>query len=370
MLSDRYLVGALTVVFVLLLAGIVFAGPGEEIPAGTTAKAVDVGALPSPTATAVTIRNASTTATVAGRSTVPRAANASGFATPQPNATVLVIKTLSRYIQNAGGDPGSQLRTPTIPETPTPPTPVPTSASGRAGTLAWSGEGTYVTEPFALDAGTIQVEITAGVLTMVQLRDAAGTAIGIATAGPQPATTPIHVPVTGTYRLEVWPFGDGHWTVAISSGPGPTAAPSLAPATVTTAAPVVVITTEVPTNPETTAPTTVETVTEATTGVPTTEPTQAPTPTPTQPRRSFTGNGTATTGAGGFDLNAGLAYFSYSTAGTGPFSVTLLDSDGAVTDIIAAGEGPLEGSKAISVPATGKYVLNVVAAGPWEVSIA
>ena len=155
-----------------------------------------------------------------------------GTSTPHPNETVLVFKTLDRYIQNAGGDPGSQIRTPVPPETPTPPTPVPTSASGPLGNLSWSGEGTFVTEPFGLTAGGIYVQVNAGVLTMVQLRDAAGTAIGIATAGPQPSNTTMQVPMAGTYRLEVWPFGAGPWTVTISYVSSPTAAPTLAPATV------------------------------------------------------------------------------------------------------------------------------------------
>ncbi len=207
LLSNRYLVGALAVVFVLLLAGIVLAGQGDSGATGASAQAVNVGALPSPTVTAVVIRNTSApTPAAAGRSAVPGAANASGAAnvsgnvTPHVNETVAVVKTLDRYIQNAGGDPGSQLRTPTLPATPTLPSPVPTSASGPLGALAWSGEGTYVTEPFSLNAGAIYVQVNAGVLTMVQLRDAAGSAIGIATGGPQPSNTTIQVPVAGNVQ--------------------------------------------------------------------------------------------------------------------------------------------------------------------------
>jgi hypothetical protein len=352
LLSNRYLVGALAVVFVLLLAGILLAGQGEGSPSGPSAQAAAVGPVTSPTVTAVMVRSTPSSAPAApGRSTVPGAANASGTVTPRPNQTVLVVKTLDRYIQNAGGDPGSQLRTPTLPATPTSPSPVPTSASKRMGNnLSWSGEGTYVTELFALEAGTIQVEMGAGVLTMAQLRDSTGTAIGIATAGPQPATTAIRVPTAGTYRLEIWPFGSGPWTVTISTVFSPTAMPTLAPATATTTTAIVIPET-LPVTAETTVPST---------PTPTAEPTQAP--------RTFTGNGTAATPP--FPLNAGLALFSYSTTTTGIFSVTLIDDGGGVASMIALVDGPTSGSKAISVPATASYRLNVNATGSWEVSVA
>lgn len=370
LLSNRYLVGVLAVVFVLLLAGILLAGQGQDDATGPSAQAANVGALPSPTVTAVMIRNASSpTPATAGRSTVPGIANASGNVTPRPNETVLVVKTLDRYIQDAGGDPGSQLRTPAVPVTPMPPSPVPTSASGRVGDLSWSGEGTYVTDPFRLEAGTVRLDVTAGVLTMAQLRDPAGTAIGIATAGPQVGGTTIRVPVSGAYRLEVWPFGPGPWTVAITYPSSPPAAPILAPVKVTTAGPIAAVPSEtLPVVAETTVPPT-PAPTETPTETPT-SPTQSPTPTltpmPTQASRTFTGNGTAATPI--FTLNEGLALFTYSTTATGTFSVTLVGS--AETALVPPTDGPLSGSKGVSVPATGSYLLNVAATGPWEVSIA
>ena len=355
-LSNRRLVSALGLVFIVLLAGILLAGQGQGGSTGAAAQAGDVGPYPSPTATAFTVRLSSTpTPAAPGRIAVPRATNVSGNVTPQPNETVLVVKTLDRYIQNAGGDPGSQLRTPYIPPTPVPPSPVPTSASGRVGNLSWSGEGSYVTEPFALDAGTIQLGMTANVLTMAQLRDAAGTAIGIGTAGPQPANTVIRVAVPGTYRLEVWPFGSGKWTVTISDAFIPTLAPTLAPATVTTTS-----------DAATSVPTTLQTLTVVTTEVPTTEPTATPTPMPTQESRSFQGNGTAATPP--FTLHEGLARFSFSTAGTGNFSVSLVGSGATV--LVPPTQGPYQGSKGVAVSTTGQYLLNVEATGPWEVSIA
>ncbi len=368
LLSNRYLVGALAVVFVLLLAGILLAGQGQPGAAGTSAQAVSVAPLPSPTVTAVVIRNTSSPGT-GGLSKVPGAANASANVTPHVNETVAVIKTLDRYIQNAGGDP-SQLRTPALPATPAPPSPVPTSASGPMGNLSWSGEGTYVTEPFALEAGPIYVQVNAEVLTMAQLRDAAGTAIGIATAGPQPSNTTMRVPAAGTYRLEVWPFGSGPWAVTISYVSSPTAVPTLAPVTGTTAAPITNVTSEVPTTgAETPVPTTAGTLTTATTEVPTTAQTPAPTPTPTQPPRTLKSNNSGTFSPT-IDLNAGLAVFSFSTEGTGPYSVALIDPAGELVDLIAFFNGPGSGSKSIHVPESVTYHLNVNAPGPWAVSVA
>ena len=209
-------------------------GQGQGGVAGTSAQAVGVAPVPSPTVTAVVIRN--TSSVPAGSSTARGTANASVNVTPHVNETVAVVKTLDRYIQNAGGDP-SQLRTPGLPATPSPPSPVPTSASGPMGNLSWSGEGTYVTEPFALEAGAIYVQVNAGVLTMAQLRDAAGTAIGIATAGPQPSNTTMRVPAAGTAGSGLAAPVPGR-AVNLCHVSSPTAAPTLGPVTVTTAVPI------------------------------------------------------------------------------------------------------------------------------------
>jgi hypothetical protein len=364
LLSNRVLVGAIGVVFVLLIAGVVLVPPAEEPVSGVSAQAA--GVVPATTPT-VTIAARTTPSQAAAR--VPSgnvSGNASGNVTPVPFETVLVVKTLDRYIQDAGGDPGSQLRTPAPAPTPTAPTSVPTSASGQTGTLSWTGEGTYVTEPFALFPGTIQVEMTAGALTMVQLRDLSGRAIGIATAGPQAAMTPISVPAAGTYRLEVWPFGAGTWSVRITY-PLPTTVPTLAP--------VVNVTTAVPTANVTTAPTTALETTILPTTANTTEVTTVPTtivpttvPTTPQARQKFEGgNGSYSPG---LDLNAGLAVFTYSTEGAGRFAVTLVDPAGKGIELIAFFTGPGEGSKSINVPATGTYHLNIEAPGTWMVSVA
>jgi hypothetical protein len=197
---------------------------------------------------------------------------------------------------------------------------------------------------------------------MVQLRDVSGRAIGIATAGPQAATTPISVPAAGTYRLEVWPFGAGTWSVRISY-PIPTTVPTLAPVVTVTTANV----TTVPTTPlETTIPPTTENTTVVTTVPTTTVQTVLPTPIP-QVRQKFEGgNGTFSPG---LDLNAGLAVFSFSTEGSGRFAVTLVDPAGKGIELIAFFTGPGEGSKSINIPATGTYHLNIEAPGPWKVSI-
>lgn len=363
LLSNRVLVGAIGVVFLLLIAGLVLAPPAEEAAPGVSAQAAGVAPVKTPT---VTIAVRTTTSQAPAR--VPSgnvSGNLSGNVTPVPLETVLVVKTLDRYIQNAGGDQGSQLRTPAPAPTPTVPTPVPTSASGQTGSLSWNGEGTYVTEPFALYPGTVQVEMTAGALTMVQLRDISGRAIGIATAGPQAATTPISVPAAGTYRLEVWPFGAGTWSVRISY-PLPTTVPTLAPVVIVTTANV----TTVPTTAlETTIPPTTANTMEITTVPTTTVPTTVlPTPTPIpQIRQKFEGgNGTFSPK---LDLNAGLAVFSFSTEGSGRFAVTLVDPAGKGIELIAFFTGPGEGSKSINIPASGTYHLNIEAPGSWKVSI-
>ena len=87
---------------------------------------------------------------------------------------------------------------------------------------------------------------------------------------------------------------------------------------------------------------------------------------PTQAPRTFTGNGNATTPV--FTLNQGLASFASSTTADGTFSVTLVGS--GETPLVAPAAGPLSSSKAVQIPATGSYLLNVTAGGPWEVSIA
>jgi hypothetical protein len=360
-LSNRYLVGALAVVFVLLLAGVLLAGQGTTVGSGSTAQAALVAPLPSPTVTAVTVQNRSplvnTSGLLGGSS---GGANTSGNWTPRPKETVLVVKTLDRYIQNAGGDPGSQLRTPM--QTQSIGTPAPGITTGPTGDLTWSGEGSYVTDPFRLEAGTARVDLTAEVLTMAQLRDQAGTAIGIATAGPQPGGATIGVPVSGAYRLEIWPFGPGPWTVAITYPSAPTAIPTLAPVTVNTTA----LMTVVPSENLTTAAETSVPPTQTPTETPTAPPTQASAPMPTQAPRTFTGNGNATTPV--FTLNQGLATFTSSTTANGTFSVTLVGS--GETPLVAPAAGPLSSSKPVQIPATGSYLLNVMAGGPWEVSIA
>ena len=360
-LSNRYLVGALAVVFILLLAGVLLAGQGTTVGSGSTAQAAQVAPLPSPTVTAVTVQNRSplvnTSGLLGGSS---GGANTSGNWTPRPKETVLVVKTLDRYIQNAGGDPGSQLRTPM--QTQSIGTPAPGITTGPTGDLTWSGEGSYVTDPFRLEAGTARVDLTAEVLTMAQLRDQAGTAIGIATAGPQPGGATIGVPVSGAYRLEIWPFGPGPWTVAITYPSAPPAIPTLAPVTVNTTAPIPVV----PSENLTTAAETSVPPTQTPTETPTAPPTQASAPMPTQAPRTFTGNGNATTPV--FTLNQGLATFTSSTTANGTFSVTLVGS--GETPLVAPAAGPLSSSKPVQIPATGSYLLNVMAGGAWEVSIA
>lgn len=356
-LSNRYFVGALALVFVLLLAGIVLAGQVSEVSPSIPSTGASVGTVLTPTPTATAARPTTPVVTATPRKgATTKPANASWNTTPIPFETVLVVKTLDRYVQNVGGD-ASQIRTPTPRATPTEPTPVPTSASAPVGELSWSGEGTFVTDLFALDAGPLRVDMTAGVLTMAQLRDASGTAIGIATAGPQPSSTTLQVPLAGTYRLEVWPFGLGAWTVSLSY-PSPTAMPTLPPTTIPTMAPPVNNTTEVPTTgAETPTPTASETAT--------TVATESPTPTPTQNNVTFESNDTQAVGP--FTLNEGPALVTYTSETNGTFALTLIGDE--VSVIVPETEGPVSGSQWVMVPTTGEYRLNVIAVGRWIVSI-
>jgi hypothetical protein len=355
LLSSPYLVGALGVVFVLLVAAALLSGSGASDGGGpAAAQAANVGPLPSPTVTvsAAVSRTPPVTVPPGGRATANGTGNVTGNVTPYVPETVAVIKTLDRYIQNAGGDPGSQLKDP-APATPATPLPM-GSVPGQTGLLSWSGEGSYVTDPFALQAGVVRVDLAAGVLTMAQVRDQTGAAIGIATAGPEPGSTMIRVPAPGTYRLEVWPFGPGTWTVSITYPLTPTTAPTLAPVDVTTAVPTAANTSEAPT-------------TVATTIAPTETPTPTATPTPMPTQESHTFNGGAGTVALDITLNQGLALFTYSSTANGTFALSLVGSGETV--LVPPTEGPLSGSKGVAVPATGPYFLNVVAPGEWTVSI-
>lgn len=382
-LSKPAVIGVLAVVFTLLLAGLVLAsgvsGTATSDGAGTrvsTEAGGQVGAAgPNATPTLAVTRPP----VIQVPEVIPVVVNESANETPRPLETVLSVHTLGRYIQNAGGDEGNQLltRTPVASPSPTASTPAPTTTrrAGPIGDLAWAGDGSYVTDAFQLNAGDVRLDLTAEQLTMVQLLDLNRTAIGIATAGPDPGGATIRVPSSGSYRIEVWPFGTGLWTARITmlNVSAPVSTPSLFPTIVETPTPVTTTPTTLPAVSVETTPVPAATETSAVSPAPTeiaipastTPPTL--TPPPTQVPHTYTGNGTSVTPY--FQLLPGVALFTYQHAGNGTFSVTLIDGEGTVTDQVVQVNGTVAGSKAVSIPRQENYLLNVAAEGAWEVSV-
>ncbi|HQJ88708.1 MAG TPA: zinc ribbon domain-containing protein, partial [Methanoregulaceae archaeon] len=250
-LSNPVVIGGLGLVFVLLLVGLVLApGLGSPAPTGTkagTGLVVDAGGplnAPSPTWTDRPVTTPSPVVEVP--EVIAGPANATPNATPRPRETVLSVRTLDRYIQNAGGDGGDQLATPssspTIPLPTFVPGPTRTVTPGPLGDLVWAGEGYYITPPFVLGAGEVRLELAAQDMTMAQLLDANRTVLGIVTAGPNTGGTTVRVPETGLHRIEIWAFGTGPWKVRVTvvanatafPVPSPTVAPIPVPSPSTT----------------------------------------------------------------------------------------------------------------------------------------
>jgi len=71
-----------------------------------------------------------------------------------------------------------------------------------------------------------------------------------------------------------------------------------------------------------------------------------------------------------FDLPAGLVLFEVTHEGDrGAFLIRLLDEAGTEVDVLARGDGRFGGSKAIGIPADGRFLLDVAATGSWRVRI-
>lgn len=82
--------------------------------------------------------------------------------------------------------------------------------------------------------------------------------------------------------------------------------------------------------------------------------------------QEFTGTGQRATEL--FPLPQGLSVFELEHRGSsGDFVVQLFDDTGTLVGELARANGPFQGSKAIPVPRTGNYVLDVAATGPWSV---
>ena len=380
-LSSPLVVGGLTALFVLLLVGLVFAqGLGTPIPSGTeggTGLASEAGGpLNAPPSTPTPTPEVSRPPVIEVPEVISLPTNVTQNATPRPLETVLLVRTLDRYIQDAGGDGDDLLATPSSSLTllPTSSTPgsVITMTPGPVGDHVWAGEGNYVTPSFVLDAGEVRLELVARELTMAQLLDANRTVLGLVTAGPNTGGTTIRIPETGACRIEVWPFGTGLWTVRVTQitpatppiAPAPTGIPAPVPSPTTPGTPGP-SPSKPPSPVSTPFPQPPVNVTPNETAPP--SPTQTLTPPPTQAPHTFTGNGSAVTPY--FQLNPGVALFRYSYLGDGPFTVALINGSGEVVDQVVQANGTVSGSKAVGIPRLENHLLSIEAGGGWEISV-
>lgn len=95
----------------------------------------------------------------------------------------------------------------------------------------------------------------------------------------------------------------------------------------------------------------------------------------TQPRKSATRSapltlqGTGNQASELFTLGNGLRTFNMDYHGSNNFIVWLMDDQGNQVDLLANQIGNFNGSKAVGIPQTGTYLLNIQANGKWKVSI-
>jgi hypothetical protein len=70
-----------------------------------------------------------------------------------------------------------------------------------------------------------------------------------------------------------------------------------------------------------------------------------------------------------FNLKKGLSIFEMKYTGASNFIPTLLDSEGNTVALLANVIGKFNGSKAVSVPEDGEYLINMQASGSWTVTV-
>lgn len=81
-------------------------------------------------------------------------------------------------------------------------------------------------------------------------------------------------------------------------------------------------------------------------------------------------SGTGQTATEKFTLQSGLAVFKMTHSGSSNFIVVLLDSAGNEVDYSLVNEiGAFNGSKAVQIPDSGEYLLDIQAGGAWTVTI-
>jgi hypothetical protein len=70
-----------------------------------------------------------------------------------------------------------------------------------------------------------------------------------------------------------------------------------------------------------------------------------------------------------FYLQKGLARFQMKHSGSRNFVIWLMDSSGNNEELLVNEIGSFDGSKAVRIPSSGYYLLDVDASGSWSVSI-
>jgi hypothetical protein len=82
----------------------------------------------------------------------------------------------------------------------------------------------------------------------------------------------------------------------------------------------------------------------------------------------FSGTGQQATGL--FTLNGGLVVWEMEHRGEGRFTVRLLEESGTLVEELVSHTGkPFVGSKAIRVPRTGRYLLDIAASHDWSIGV-
>ena len=81
--------------------------------------------------------------------------------------------------------------------------------------------------------------------------------------------------------------------------------------------------------------------------------------------REFSGRGQQATSPVMFE--AGLYVFRMTHSGQGHFGIRLLQESGRGVESLVSTTGPFDGSKAVKIPASASYILDVMADGDWTV---
>lgn len=87
------------------------------------------------------------------------------------------------------------------------------------------------------------------------------------------------------------------------------------------------------------------------------------------PSEPITLSGAGQTATDLIELTSGLATVKMKHSGESNFIITVLHQSGDRIESLVNEIGFFDGSKAFQVPSSGKYLLDVSADGPWEVSI-